>query len=262
MDKHHKKLGSVSIFALLALAVSVGVLVYASRKQETLGATILSTQLTDTIGTFRTNVNTSLDNLNNQLGGVSSTLDQRGILYNFATSPSDGQFFSASGSTPTWKTLIGSAITITNSPTSTTFTIPGSPTVSNTTGTFSYTGASLVAISPTSSIVLALSNPNSVEDDFLWTADFPGKITKVTAVHKTHTDTVTFNVGFDPNRNKASSSAKLLFTSYQTVTATTTPVVLTANGSTTFAVGDVFRFFSSAASSTEFDLTLTLQALP
>ena len=44
------------------------------------GATIATTALSDTIGTFRTNVNTSLENLNTELGNVSSTIHAYGSI--------------------------------------------------------------------------------------------------------------------------------------------------------------------------------------
>ena len=44
-----------------------------SRAVKPLGATVLSTDLSDTINTFRTNVNTSLTNINNQITSTTST---------------------------------------------------------------------------------------------------------------------------------------------------------------------------------------------
>lgn len=61
MDKHTK----ISLILSYVLIVSLGAYVGYQKHTGKLGSTILTTELTDTFGTFRTNVNTSLTNLEN-----------------------------------------------------------------------------------------------------------------------------------------------------------------------------------------------------
>ena len=113
--------------------------------------------------------------------------------------------------------------------------------------------------STTSTLQIFVETETGVNDNAIWVADFAGTLVKATAVNKTNTDTVTFNLGWGASRGTATTSLKKAFTAYQTVTATTTPSTLTINGSTTFAVGDVFRYFTSAASSTEVSISISVR---
>jgi len=83
MYQNHNK-GFTNILAIIAIGVAtiLSSAFYVSyktnqvleqTKTDVLGATILQTEITDTIGTFRTNVNTSITNLNNALSNTTST---------------------------------------------------------------------------------------------------------------------------------------------------------------------------------------------
>lgn len=113
--------------------------------------------------------------------------------------------------------------------------------------------------STTSTLQIFVETETGVNDNGIWVADFAGTVVAVKAVNKTDSDTVTFNLGWGASRGTATTSLKKAFTAYQTVTATTTPSTLTINGSTTFAVGDVFRYFTSAASSTEVSISISVR---
>ncbi len=148
-------------------------------------------------------------------------------------------------------------------PTSTALTVAGQVVVRTATSTLEYyDGTNILALNPTSTLQWIIENPTSTEDDAFWIADMNGKITRIAAVNKSTGDTVTFNVVWNASRSNASSTSKAAFTSNQAVTATTTASILTINGSTTFAAGDVFRFVTSAASSSQFTMTVSYQALP
>src|SRR3990167_1442167 len=58
---------------LLIAVFAIGTYFWYRGNGNLLGATILTTNSTDTISTFRTNVNTSLTNLNNVLGATTTS---------------------------------------------------------------------------------------------------------------------------------------------------------------------------------------------
>lgn len=76
----------------------------------------------------------------------------------------------------------------------------------------------------------------------------------------TNGDTVTFNAFLTSNISSATSSMRKLFTSYQTVTATTTAATLTINGSSTIAANDGLVLDFSAASTTDFSVVICKRA--
>lgn len=119
--------GFVGIFvlagaAIISLLVSAAFVRYETNKtaeEQKLGATVYTTQLTDTINTFRQQVNSSTANLNTELSAVSSTILSYGTIVSqnsplptaaggtaTTTAPSNAQFLSANGTSPAWKTLI------------------------------------------------------------------------------------------------------------------------------------------------------------
>lgn len=100
--------------------------------------------------------------------------------------------------------------------------------------------------------MFTIENSSSSEDIPVMRFNATSTITKVLAINKTAGDTVTFNLGFGSSRATATSSLQKVFTSNQTVTATTTMSSLTVNGSSTPATGDIMRFFTTSASSTQF----------
>jgi hypothetical protein len=158
-----------------------------------------------------------------------------------STAPSDSQVLSANGANPTWKNITaGSNITITTSTTA-----------------ISIASTASGATTATSAIPFIFEYPTNTEDEAFIIFPRNATATSMTAVNKTQGDTVTFNIFCNTNRSNATTSSKSLFTTYQTVTATTTPSNLTINGSTTLVVGDVCRFVTSGtASSTQFLFTL------
>ena len=119
--------------AAVVFLVVTGVAIYEGKQatQQKLGATILQTQLSDTIGTFRTNVNTSLANLNADIATITSTQSSYGTIVTqnsplpiaaggigTGTSPSDKQMLVASGTSWAYKTLSSSTgISLTYTPT-------------------------------------------------------------------------------------------------------------------------------------------------
>ncbi len=133
------KKGFINILAIVAItaiisAVSFGFTTYKVKQvaEKNLGATILQTELANTIGTFRTNVNTSLTNINNALSNATSgdpghyhTLSNdasaTGTLpiakggTGITTTPSNGSLLIGSSTSWAANTLTaGSNITITN----------------------------------------------------------------------------------------------------------------------------------------------------
>jgi len=87
-------------------------------------------------------------------------------------------------------------------------------------------------------------------------------ITSVYAVHGTNGDTATFNLFLTNNRSTATSSMRSVFSSYQTVTATTTPATLTVNGSSTINMDDMILINTSAASTTDFGVGICKRVNP
>src|SRR3990167_10601747 len=71
---------ALAITAAISFVSSVWYIKSEQQKVESYLGTVISTALTDTIGTFRTNVNTSLTNLQNELGSVSTTIATYGTI--------------------------------------------------------------------------------------------------------------------------------------------------------------------------------------
>lgn len=119
------------ITLFIAGVMTIGGLFGVQPSNSFLGATIATTSQSDTIGTFRTNVNTSLQNLNTQLNTVSSTVSGFGNITSenvplavnkggtgTSTTPSEGKFFVSNGTIPTWKTAtFGGGLTYTTTTT-------------------------------------------------------------------------------------------------------------------------------------------------
>lgn len=101
-----------------------------------------------------------------------------------------------------------------------------------------------------------IERPSTSEDDAIFVFQNAATIQKVYAVNKTNGDTVTFNLFHHTSRATATSSASALFSSYQTNTAYTTPTAYTSFSDATVDAGGVLRFVTSAASSTQFLLTI------
>lgn len=107
---------------------------------------------------------------------------------------------------------------------------------------------------------------STVSDEPIWFAGATSTITKLMSVNLTSGDTMTFNIIWGTSRNTASSSAQHLFTNNVTSTSNTTLdafPTLVAFASTTVPANSVVRLLStSAASSTEFSVSLCYRENP
>jgi hypothetical protein len=151
----------VGIVAVAALGLA-GYEWYSNHNQK-LGAVVTDTQLTDTLGTFRTNTNTNIDNINAELNGVSTTIGTYGNLVTLnsplasiyggtglSAAPSANQFLSASGTMPAWKTITwGSGLNSTTTATSVQISTQGIDTTANYNWTGLHTFTSLTSASTT-----------------------------------------------------------------------------------------------------------------
>ena len=108
----------------------------------------------------------------------------------------------------------------------------------------------------TKSLYFTIENPSATEDISLQIFNSTSTIRKIWAVNKTAGDTATFNFVFGNNRNTATSSASPVFSSYQTETSTTTATSYTSFASSTISGGDILRFITTAASSSQFTFTI------
>ena len=121
--------------------------------------------------------------------------------------------------------------------------------------TFTFPNATgSIAVSRTTPFII--ENATSTEDDYVITFDSTSTITKIFAVNKKQGDTITWNLLHDPSRTAATSSAWHVFSADQTTTATTTPDILTTFASSTVNQNSVMRFYTSAASSSQFGITI------
>jgi hypothetical protein len=152
-------------------------------QDNNLGATVTLTNLSDTIGTFRTNVNDSLNSINAALSDSTST--NPGHLHTtssisgvFGTSsgalgitatPTNGQLLSANTNTPAWKTLNGSGGTTI---TSTTDSITINTTALDTSASYNWTGGHSFAGGVTSTGTFIVTGTSTIA-----TTTFTGRVT-------------------------------------------------------------------------------------
>jgi hypothetical protein len=157
----------MSIFNLFLAGVLAISSIFSGSYESRLGVTIATTSQSDTIGTFRTNVNTSLENIKTDLENVSSTVGTYGTIAvedaplvqnkggtGLSTYPTDGQFLSSNGTTSVWKSLTSDgSITIATTTTSTQISTVGINTASDFTwsGAHTFTGG----VSSTATTTLA-----------------------------------------------------------------------------------------------------------
>ncbi len=157
MKKGFVSLLLVGIVAIAALGLA-GYEWYQGQSPK-LGSSI-QTQLTDTLGTFRTNVNTNFSNIDSEIASITSTQAGYGNIISqntplgvtvggtgTTTVPSDKQFFSVNGTTPTWKTFtFGSGLNSTTTATSVIISTQAIDTSANFTWTGSQTFSSTTAL--------------------------------------------------------------------------------------------------------------------
>lgn len=74
-----RTLFTIAVSVLFAAGISYWVTY--NTAQQSLGATVLTTNLSDTVNTFRTNVNTSLSNLNSSIVSTTSAIAAQQVLY-------------------------------------------------------------------------------------------------------------------------------------------------------------------------------------
>jgi len=149
--------GFASVLLVLALAALIGIGLYAYSKYSTpTGGTSVQTQLSDTLGTFRTNTNTNFSNIDSEIASITSTQASYGTMAlvnspvpvvnggtGTTTVPSNAQFLSASGTSPAWKTLtFGSGLNSTTTATSVQISTQGIDTTANYTWSGSHSFAS------------------------------------------------------------------------------------------------------------------------
>lgn len=234
------------VFSIVAFALSGYVAYRFYNNKNFFGATILTTAATSTIGDFRTNVNTSLTNLNNALGAS--------IVYPLPYASTTHVTITA-----------GAGIGVSTSNGTSTITNSGVLTVGGASSTVTLIASSSVRLATTTSrigvsainypIQFIIENPTASENDAVFVFNNASTITKIRAVNKSVGDTVTFGMGWGSNRSTATSSLTNLFAA-QTVTATTTPTVITPTAaSSTPSANNVLIFWTTAASSTQLTLT-------
>jgi hypothetical protein len=141
----------------------------------------------------------------------------------------------------------------------------GTPTIANN-GVTSLTASSSIGITSATGTVgigaknypiqFIIESPTSSENDNIFIFNTTSTITKVLAVNKSASDTVTFGLGYSSSQGTATSSLTNLFAA-QTITSTSTPisVSLTAASSTP-GLHNVLKLWTTAASSTQFTLTI------
>jgi len=156
-------IGVVLLVLVAAASVAFAGYEYYQAHQIKLGSSI-QTQLTDTLGTFRTNVNTNFTNIDSEIASITSTQAGYGNIVSqntplavgsggtgMGTSPSDAQFLSASDSIPTWKSVIfGGGLLTTTTPTSVSISAAGFNTADNYNLTGIWTFSTATSTAPTS----------------------------------------------------------------------------------------------------------------
>ena len=220
---------------------------------------LLGTSQTFASSTTGTDFNISSSGTTHTFNLVDSSATNRGLLtaanwttFNNKLSAAVTSLNGLSGATQTFATSTdGSDIDITSSGTTHTFKIP--ETSSSTRGAVS---TSTYATLAKSRFDFYLENPTATEDIALMTFDATSTILKAYAVNKTNSDTVTFNLFHAASRAQATSTSNAVFAAYQTNTATTTPVTYASFASSTVNNGSVLRLNTSAASSTQFIITI------
>jgi hypothetical protein len=195
--------GFTNIIALVIIGAvsfaSAGYLYFVDKQvkeagEQALGATVLITNTSDTIGTFLSNASTTFDNINTQLETVSTTIDAYGDITSentplslskggtgTSTVPTDNYYLSNESGSSTWKEFVGSGVTITHGSTSTTFTSQNIDT-SDTyiwTGphTFSNTVTATNTVSFTATTTLTGNLIASSSANTLATSTFTGRVT-------------------------------------------------------------------------------------
>jgi hypothetical protein len=248
---------SALILAIIAIAIT-GILLYTAPRESNNLAASIQTQLTDTIGTFRTNVNTSLTTLDAAVAAVTSTIATYGNIVTqntplgtavggtgTTTLPSANQIMSANGSNPAWKTFsVGAGLNVTN--------------------TASGIQVGTVGFDNTANISFTGNNTFSGTSGFTGTSTFSGQ--DVHSVTSTFNGPAVFNGGTQGIETILSASGAVVST--YSSTATTTLVSVTVNSSTIqnpvttraqgIEVKEYFVNFNSAANADKIKFNVNL----
>jgi len=202
--KQRKGFISLILVGIMSILV-VGVITWYAKNEidssQKLGATTYDTQLTDTLNTFRTNVNSSLDNLNTELESVSGTVITNSALLTdlpvahggtgTTTVPINMQYLMSSGTTPTWKNLVGGAgITISSTISSTILNTQGFDPTQNFAFTGNNTHAGTETFNGTTTVNGAFSSTAS--SSFSATTTFSGTVNVPTPTTSTNAVNVSY----------------------------------------------------------------------
>lgn len=114
------------------------------------------------------------------------------------------------------------------------------------------TGAvNVAAINYLAQAEYAYTTSTSNWDDVFWIPKTTSTIKAIYGVNSVNGDTVKFNVCWANSRTNSSSTSNCAFTSFQTLTATTTPSTFAINGSSTVGLQQPMRIIANTASSSE-----------
>lgn len=139
----------------------------------------------------------------------------------------------------------------------------GAVSVKTTSSTLNFsTGAAEQVLSPLNSFDFTIENPTASEDDSMHLFRVTSTIVRVMAVHKSAGDTSTFNLVWGPSRNTAAASSRHLFAANSTSTSTSTPDIYTTFASSTVDASTAIRLVTSAASSSQWTITVYYQDNP
>lgn len=198
-------------------------------------------------------------------GGITDLNGQTGATQTFASS-GPALLITSSGDTHTWSVPTSTA-SVTGALTGadwTTFNAKESA-LTFTTNLIRASNTISVTSTPTFTAIkgyekcdidFVIENPSASEDNYMRTFLATSTITRVFAVNKTLNDTVTWNLRSDLSRQSSNFN---LLAANQATTATTTPSQYTSFASSTIAKNAVMRFITSAASSSQFGLTVCYQ---
>lgn len=268
MKNERKWLIGGVLAGLGALVILAAPLFFVSH--NTLGATVIQTNATDTFNTFRTNVNTSLVNLNAAISGssfTSSTLN--GLNSGYYTIASGNNLLATATTSPGTLTLTPTTTPVYTSVSSTqaTHTMVTTTQIAitglGTSGCLRLNGSTAVATtSCPGTFQFIIEQPVVDENDAIFIPRTTSTLDKVIVTQKYTTSniapTLTWNVGWasSTSRSAVTSSLYEAFSSAQVTVATTSPSVLIPNGSTTLpALAPLIFWTTGTASSTQFSMT-------
>ena len=202
--------------------------------------TILHWNLTDTLGTARTNINTSLDNLNANLGIATNTGNWAGTWQGVSSSI----FLTTAPATTTIAGIKSPLFTISTSGVGLSYSTSGTNIAFSWTNP-GYLTTSTNATTPVNFMPLSIA----VGDDtaFWISPSITSTVQSINiAANRATGYGIVFNIAYDVNWATTSSSAQHVFSSMQSVYGTTS-TTLTPTGSSSIPASSIFRFEPRAA---------------